>query len=59
MIEGTIVAVSSDAHFQFSKPNRLSVELVAGDRPEVARHVNFATRKSLNSKTVQNSQIPI
>jgi hypothetical protein len=30
MIEGTIVAVSSDAHSQFSKPNRLSVELVAG-----------------------------
>ena len=30
MIEGTIVAVSSDAHSQFSKPDRLSVELVAG-----------------------------
>jgi len=30
MIEGTIVAVSSDAHSQFSKPNRLSVELIAG-----------------------------
>jgi hypothetical protein len=30
MIEGTMVAVSSDAHSQFSKPNRLSVELVAG-----------------------------
>jgi hypothetical protein len=27
MIEGTIVAVSSDAHSQLSGPNRFSVEL--------------------------------
>ena len=29
------------------------------DRPEVARRVNFATRKSLNSQMVQNIKSPI
>jgi hypothetical protein len=28
------------------------------DRPEVARRVNFATRKSLNSQMVQNIKSP-
>ena len=29
------------------------------NRPEVARRVNFATRKSLNSQTVQNIKSPV
>jgi hypothetical protein len=29
------------------------------DRPEVARRVNFATRKSLNSQMVQNIKSPV